>query len=153
MKEAHKTKRQLKTKLKEISTIIDESTGEVLSVETKSHKYLTGSKEEFSLIYEGIYPIMVNASQAETRIFFFFLLEKYRGKIEIGRKLRLYMAKKTDLNERTITRVLPSLVEKGLLVLHGDGMYQINPRYIHKGSTGERDSALKSVIEDGCKNC
>lgn len=153
MKEAHKTKRQLKTKLKEISTIIDESTGEVISVETKTHTYLSGKKEEFSLFYEGIYPIMLSASQAESRILFFFVSEGYKNKIELGKKLRMYMAEKTGLNERTITRVLPSLVTKGLLILHKDGMYQINTKYVYKGTTTDRDNSLKNAIEDGCKNC
>jgi predicted transcriptional regulator len=146
-------KRELKTKLKEVSTVIDEGTGEVLSVETKTHKYLSGSKEEFFLLYADILPIMKTIHQAEARIFFFLVEYNIKGRIDISRKLRFHMADDIDLNEQTITRVLPSLVAKGLLILHKDGMYQINPRYIHKGSTGERDSALKSVIEDGCKNC
>ena len=146
-------KRELKTKLKEISTVIDEGTGEVLSVETKTHKYLSGSQEEFFLLYSDIISIMKKINQAEARIFFFLLEYSHRGKIDVSRKLRFHMSDEIDLNQLTISRVLPSLVTKGLLILHKDGMYQINPRYVYKGSTKERDNSLKNVIEDGCKNC
>jgi predicted transcriptional regulator len=110
------------------------------------------SKGHFFMHEEAI-SIMLTVNKSEVRIFFFLLEYSFKNKVDISKKVRLHMAEQTNLNEQTITRVLPSLVAKGLLILHKDGMYQINPRYVYKGSTTDRDNSLKNVIEDGCKNC
>ena len=48
---------------------------------------------------------------------------------------------------------LTELKEAGLVYSQNKGMYQINPRYAFKGSTSNRDAALKAIIELGCKDC
>jgi hypothetical protein len=146
-------KTQLKTMTKEVSTIIDGETGEVLDVQTKVHKYLSGNKEEFFLCYSSMIGVFMNMSQAEIRIFAYCLRFAKGVKFDISKKLRLSMAKEIGVNERTILNTLPSLLVKQVIFLHTDGLYQLNPRYAYQGSTGERDRALKMIIEVGCKDC
>lgn len=39
------------------------------------------------------------------------------------------------------------------LIELAEGFYRINPRYVWKKSSGERDKMLKYILEVECKNC
>lgn len=146
-------KPHLRTGIREVNTVIDSQTGEVLDTEIKEHKYLANSKEEFFMGYSALIGVFMKMNQAEIRIFGYCLRFARGVRFDISKKVRLSMSKDIDINERTIHNTLPFLIEKGLLFMHEDGLYQINPRYAYQGSTSERNAALKTVIELGCKDC
>lgn len=146
-------KAHLKTNIKEISTIIDSETGEILDTQVKEHKYLASSKEEFFMGYSALIGAFMQMNQAEIRIFGYCLRFAKGVKFDISKKMRLSMASEIDINERTIYNTLSILLDKKLLFIHPDGLYQINPRYAYQGSTTERNVALKAIIELGCKEC
>lgn len=146
-------KAHLKTGIKEVSTIVDSETGEILDVQINEHKYLASSKEEFFMGYSALIGVFMKMNQAEIRIFGYCLRFVKGVKFDISKKMRISMSAEIDINERTIHNTLPLLVEKNLLFMHPDGLYQINPRYAYQGSTTERNHALKAIIELGCKDC
>ena len=133
--------------------ILDKETGEVLENNTKRHTYIANSKEEFFLCYSSIIGVFMNMEQSEIRVFGYLLRYADADKFDVSKKLRIEIAKKTNLKERTVYTTLPTLVEKSLLYKHEDGLYQLNPRYVFKGSSNDRNSALKTIIELGCKDC
>lgn len=92
-------------------------------------------------------------SQAEIRIFGYCLRFAKGVHFDISKKIRLDISNLTGLNERTVLNTLPSLLERGLLYKHSNGLYQLNPRFAFEGSTTERNHQLKILIELGCKEC
>lgn len=146
-------KAHLKTNYTEVTTIVDSETGEILDQEIKEHQYLANSKEEFFMGYSALIGVFMNMNQAEIRIFGYCLRFAKGVKFDISKKMRISMAKEININERTIHNTLPSLLDKKLLFVHSDGLYQINPRYAYRGSTNERNQALQTVLKLHCKTC
>lgn len=146
-------KAHLKTGIREISTTIDTETGEIVDVQVQEHKYLANNKEEFFMGYSALIGVFMQMNQAEIRIFGYCLRFAKGVKFDISKKMRLSMSAEIDINERTIHNTLPTLLEKKLLFVHEDGLYQINPRYAYQGSTSERNHALKAVLELHCREC
>lgn len=143
----------LKDGIKEINNYIDFSTGEILDVDIKTHKYLANNKEEFLLLYSSMLSVFMNMEQSEIRVFG-FLLQYADGTIfSIDRSIRMEISKVTKLAERTIYNTVKILEEKKLIFKHLSGAYQVNPRYAFRGSTNNRNSELKAMIEIYCKEC
>lgn len=63
------------------------------------------------------------------------------------------LAERSGLHPQTINNCLSSLTSKNILIRIGVGYYRINPRYVWKKSSGERDKMLKYILEVECKNC
>lgn len=143
----------LKTNLTQITNNIDYETGELISTELVKHSYIANDKETFFLGYSGLIGALMEMSQAEVRMFGYFLRYAKGVKFDISKKLRLDMSKNIKLNERTILNTLPQLLEKNLIYKHDTGLYQLNPRYAFEGSTSDRNKELKVIIELGCKDC
>lgn len=140
----------LKTDIKEIETIIDFENGEVISTNTKQHSYLANSKEEFFLCYSSMLGVFMHMEQSEIRVFGYLLRYADGTKFDITKRIRIEIAKCTNLNERTIYNILPNLIDKKLIFKHDDGLYQINPRYAYRGSTSNRDKTLVAVLKLNC---
>lgn len=143
----------LKTRVTQVETVVDSSTGEVLDVNIKKHSFIANSKETFFIGYSALIGAFMEMNQAEVRIFGYCLRYAKGIQFDITKKIRLDISKHTGLNERTIHNNIPLLLEKGLLFKHESGLYQINPRYAYQGSTSERNDALKAIIELGCEEC
>lgn len=144
----------LKTATTQITEIIDSETGELLESNVKHHKYIANSKEEFLLLYVNALPIFRGISNPAKSVYA-YLLERYNAKavFEVGGGMRGLMSKELQFAPSTIANALTELVETKLLYSKAKGLYQINPRYAFKGSTSERNEALKAIIEIGCKEC
>ena len=143
----------LKKGITEVNHFIDPETGELFSSEVKEHRYLANTKEEFFLCYSALIGVFMEMNQAEIRIFGYCLRYAKGVEFDISKKLRLSMSNEININERTILNTIPSLVDKGLLYLRPDDLYQLNPRYAYQGSTVDRNNALKTIIELGCRDC
>lgn len=140
----------IKKGVTEIVRNVDVATGELVGEVTKEHHYLANSKESFFLCYSAIQGVFMEMEQSEIRVFGYLLQYVDGAKIDITKRLRLEIARKTNLNERTIYNILPSLVEKNLIFKHSDGLYQLNPRYVFKGSTVSRNNALVVALKIKC---
>lgn len=154
MKKAH-----LKTKMVEKTTVIDKLTGEVLEEEIINHTYLANNKEGFFLSYETLIAVQQLFSLAETRLYSYLLLNNSNSQIFIINDfIRKEITKKTSLSPGTINNTLKllSIANKNrypLIHRVAKGTYQLNPRYIFKGSSHNRNTALKAIIESGCSRC
>jgi len=144
----------LKTASTQITEVVDLETGEVVESNVKHHKYIANSKEEFLLLYVNALPIFRGISNPAKSVYA-YLLEKYNAKavFEVGSGMRGLMSKELQFANSTIANALTELVETKLLYSKAKGLYQINPRYAFKGSTADRNEALKAIIELGCKEC
>lgn len=143
----------LKTGVTNVETIVDSETGEIIDVEIKRHSYLANTKEEFLLLYSSMLSVFMNMEQSEIRVFGYLL--KYADGITfaINKPMRIEISNSTKLTERTIYNTIKILESKSLIFKHQSGVYQINPRYAFRGSTSERNQALKAIIELGCPDC
>jgi hypothetical protein len=141
----------LKTNMVEVENHIDTDTGEVIESNIKRHTYLADSKEQFLLLYVNALPIFIGLS-APAKSIYAYLLRDFNSKsiFEIGGGLRGLMARELHIGSSTILNALRELTENNLLYIHSKGLYQINPRYAFRGSTGERNTALKALIEISC---
>lgn len=137
-----------------ITEIVDADSGEILETNVKHHKYIANSKEEFLLLYVNALPIFRGISNPAKSVYA-YLLERYNAKVvfEVGGGMRGLMTTELHFAPSTIANALTELVEAKLLYSKSKGLYQINPRYAFKGSTSERNEALKAIIELGCKDC
>jgi len=147
-------KSHLKTAFTEVNNHINVDTGEIVETNVKRHTYIADSKEQFLILYVNALPVFRDVSNPAKSVYA-YLLEYYTAHslFEIGGGLRSLMAKKLGFGTSTIANALTELTSVGLLYSPSKALYQINPRYAFKGSTSERNSALKAIIELGCKNC
>ena len=143
----------LKTGIKEKTTVINED-GLILDESTKIHTFIANSKEEFMILYVNVLPIFIDLSNP-AKSAYAYLLSNYDSEtiFEIGGGTRSLMAKRIGMSLSAIANGLTELKEANLIASHAKGMYQINPRYAFKGNTGNRNKALKAIIELGCKHC
>lgn len=146
-------KSYLKTSMIESEIVVDKETGEVLLEDFKRHTFIANSKEEFFLVYSSLLAVFNDMEKAEIRVFSFLLQYVDGTKFSVDKSIRLEIAKVTNLNERTVYTTVKSLEKKMLIIKHDTGAYQVNPRYAFKGSTSDRNKALKAIIELGCINC
>lgn len=147
-------KSHLRSKLIQVTEVIDSETGELLDTTTKHHSYLANSKEEFMLLYVNMLPIFIGLSGPAKSVYAYLLMRYSSGfEFEIGGGSRTLIAKETSLNPSTVANTLTELKESNLLYSQTKGIYRINPRYAFKGSSIDRNKALKVLIELGCKDC
>ena len=153
MSSLNKKKSYLATGIQERTIVINQD-GEVLDDHVKKHTYIANSKEEFMILYVSVLPIFIDLSNP-AKSTYAYLLSNYNSEtiFEIGGGVRSLIAKRVGMSLSAIANGLTELKEAGLITTHSKGMYQINPRYAFKGSTHNRNKALKAIIEIGCKDC
>jgi hypothetical protein len=147
-------KSKLKNSHKVVTEIVDSETGEVLSTNIKIHKYIASSKDEFMLLYVNVLPIFIGLSNPAKTVYA-YLLSNYNSNVtfEIASGTRSLISNTYGMSLSAVANALTELKEHSLIYSHTKGMYQINPRYAFKGSSNDRNSALKAIIELGCKDC
>lgn len=143
----------LKTSSVTQTFVIDSETNELLEHDIKRHTYLANSKEEFLLLYTSLLGVFEKMEQSEIRVFAYLLRYADGTLFQVGKPIRMEMAKHIELTERTIYNTIKILEQKSLLFRHESGVYQINPRYAFRGSSSDRNDQLKAIIELGCNDC
>lgn len=145
---------RLKTGMITVTEVIDKETGELIEQNIKKHTYIANSKEEFMFIYVNALPVFIGLSGPAKSVYA-MLLKDYNTKsvFEIGGAMRSHIASYIGIGKSTVANAFTELVNAGFLYSQSKGLYQINPRYAFKGSTSERNDALKAIIELGCTNC
>jgi len=151
-------KSNLKLGFVERNTVID-ADGVVVSENLKKHNYLANNKEQFFLGYVTILSVFKKISGPSIKVYSYLLMN-----YNTGTMIGINMAIKQDIKKfieskakgvGPIDNCLSELTKEKLLFKQPDitGGYFINPRYAFKGSSRDRNSALKAVIELGCKDC
>lgn len=109
--------------------------------------------ESFTISTDLLFKIM-SMSNPSTSVYF-YLLPTYIDdkKFIIDGNMRKSIAKTLHRSASAVANALTELKKEKLLISVDKGMYQINPRYAFKGSTSNRNAALKAIIELGCKDC
>lgn len=149
-----KRKAHLKRGHTTVTEVVDKTTGELISTNVKSHKYLANSKEEFMLLYVSVLPIFIELSHPAKSVYAYILANYNSGAVfELGGGSRGFIASKLGIGNSTVANALSELKEQNLICVHSRSMYQINPRYAFKGSSTDRSQALKAIIELGCRDC
>lgn len=147
-------KSYLQTKITEVHTVVDETTGEVISEGVKKHTYIANSKEEFMLLYVSVLPIFISLAHGSKIVYAYLLLTYNAGSMfEIGGASRATIAEYAGISTSAVANAITELKRLQLIYSPRKSMYQLNPRYAFRGSTSDRNKSLKALIELGCKNC
>lgn len=147
-------KSYLQTRFTEISTVVDERTGEVISENIKKHSYIANSKEAFMLLYVNMLPIFIKLSPSAKDVYVYLLMTYNAGTMfEIGIGSRVTIAEYIDISTSAVANAITELKRMQFIYSPRKSMYQLNPRYAFKGGTKERNKSLKALIELGCKDC
>lgn len=138
----------LKKSSEERVTIIDSSTGEVISDTVNVNTYLANTKEEFYLMYSSMVTGLKRISGAEARLFAAFI-----GRYGNGSEFSLSIGFKETLSEelalatKTIDIATRKLIEQGFILRLGRNLFRVNPMHVFRGSTTERNRQVKATIE------
>lgn len=144
----------IKTGYTETKMVVDSESGELLDVFVNSSTYLANTKEEFYLMYSSMVLILKGSSDVKMKMFA-ALLERYSQgqEFSMSKSLKEVIANETGCKARSLDTAFTDLVRKNVIVKIGKQLYKINPRHIFKGSTTNRNQALKAIIELGCRDC
>jgi hypothetical protein len=144
----------LKTGHTETNTIIDSETGEIMDIIVNNSKYLANTKEEFYLMYSSMVLILKGSTDVKMKLFA-ALLERYSQgqEFSMSKGLKDVIAKETGCKSRSLDTAFTDLIRKNVVVKIAPQLYKVNPRHVFKGSSSNRNEALKAVIELGCIDC
>jgi len=143
----------LKSSNSRVNTVIDESTGEILSETTSVTMYLANSSKEFYLMYASMLSVLKGSSDPKINLLA-GLIERYsKGQeFSMSRGLKDLIAKECNGSSRTFDRAFTVLKEENLIIEVSPRLYRINPKHIFQGSSKNRDKSLKLLMEIGLKN-
>lgn len=141
----------LKRSVTEHKMVVDKDSGELLEEDVKIVKYLANSKEQFFLVYASLLGLLQEMSAPEVKVYS-YILEHYMSEslIPLPKGMKLMMAEKLKLQLGTVNNAITKLNDKKLIYSPQRGIYKINPRYAFKGSTKDRNTMLKFVLEVEC---
>lgn len=148
-------KSHLKTSVTHISDVIDMSTGEVVDTKIVHNKYLVNTKEEFYLLYaSAVINIMKDCKDINIALFA-ALVAKYANGQGFGfsKGFKEDLAKEIECSVRSLDNAITYLRRNKYIIRLSHNYYKLNPRHVFKGSSNERNVALKAVLELECPNC
>lgn len=73
--------------------------------------------------------------------------------ISIPRSIRVEIGESYQISQGTVANALAELCEQTILYSIQRGVYKMNPRFFFKGSTSDRQSMLKTVLQLECPHC
>ena len=139
-------------------TNVNAETGEVLNSETniitQNLKYKTSTQEEFWFMYASFLDVMIgkNKPSAIAKDIFFWILKTYPGvfgKLSLTKEIKEDMAKDLNYTLGSINNNLASLISSGLVLKESRNCFRVNPKYVFKGYSKERDLLLKIELRAG----
>ena len=144
----------LKTVSTSTDNYIDTESGEIIDSITNRTTYLANTKEEFYLMYSSMVLILKGSSDVRMKLFA-ALLERYsKGQeFSMSKALKIIVAKETGCKPRSFDTAFTYLVKENIVVRIESQLYKINPRHVFQGSSSDRNSQLKAILELGCKDC
>jgi len=144
----------VKTGSTTVTNYIDTETGELVDSIINKSTYLANTKEEFYLMYSSMILILKGSYDVRVKLFG-ALLERYgKGQeFSMSKSLKVIIAKETYSKPRSFDAAFTYLVKENIVVRISPQLYRINPRHVFQGSSNDRNSQLKAIIELGCKDC
>jgi hypothetical protein len=148
----------MKPYLKNVKTVtnsfIDTSTGELIEKEEKKTNVVVQSREEFVQVYTSIEAKLLELSLSEERVLFYCILHCDRENlIRISSYDKKQMQDKWKIANSTIANALTTLKRLKILIPLERGAFRINPTYAWKGTSNDRTTMLKRVLEIECPQC
>jgi hypothetical protein len=148
----------MKPYLKNVKTVtnsfIDTSTGELIEKEEKRTNVVVQSREEFVQVYTSIEAKLLELSLSEERVLFYCILHCDRENlIRISSYDKKQMQDKWKIANSTIANALTTLKRLKILIPLERGAFRINPTYAWKGTSNDRTTMLKRVLEIECPQC
>lgn len=149
----------LKTNGIKITEYINPETGECFDADIKYVKYLADTKEQFFIGYVTLLGSLKKINWTAIQVYA-YILEHYPTDSKLGitadiKRDMLSTIGITAKSHEVINRALRDLVAVHFLIKceQSSSTYKINPRYAFKGSTADRNAALKAIIELECPDC
>lgn len=131
-------------RLKNEETVVDHTTGEVLTV-TKSYTVSTSSEEFFMTFISSLASFYRINSITDVKVLTFMCTNANfnTGHVSLTAAKRKEMIEQLQItNRQTVTNSLNRLKKLGLIA-GDDGEYDVDPRVFWKGSTMERERKLR----------
>jgi hypothetical protein len=141
----------LKTGKEETIIYVDKHTGEVLSEEKRTQKYVANDKEQFFFAYYSLVSEIQKLSGPAIKTYFYLVLNNKPATL-IGINKAVKKKIKEFINSKSIGSVgncITELCTAKLLTKSRDslGGYYINPQYVYKGGTIERKKVLREFLD------
>lgn len=133
---------------KQISEVLDYTTGELKRIETLSFK-----KKEYDYFMKFYYENIIEQKRfpSETEIqLLSLLISKMKFAtidIYINTSLVKELADKMDVTTRTIYNCIDSLIKKDFIYNPFQHKYLLNPNYVFNGPEDDRSKALNLIVE------
>lgn len=145
----------LKADYKVLTNYVNPKTGKVIDYDISWHNYLANTREEFFLAYSSmLLALEEHSTDAKVKLFAYLVRMYAQGNIfAMSKILKEDMARKIGLATRTLDNTLTQLINIKFVIRVGRNAYKINPRHVFKGSTLERNKALKLILELECPDC
>ena len=145
----------LKTGTTTINNIIDSDTGELLETLINQSTYLANTKEDFYLMYSSMLVNLIKYSKDTKVKFLAYIIQNYANgnMFSLGKQLKQIISTEIDVSHRSLDNCLTELVREKFLIKVDRNVYKLNPRHIFKGSSSERNLALKAILTLECPDC
>lgn len=138
----------LRTFREEIEKTIDPETGEVIDLAVHKHNYLAG-EEEFFLVYTSLMNVWERWDLSTSDLnLFSYLCNRYSNGAEftITSNMKAEIANISGRKPTTFNNSTRALIDKRLIIKISPRSYKLNPRYIFKGSSKNRNKALIEIL-------
>lgn len=141
-------KQQSRTFRETVERTVDSETGELIDVSVHKHNYLAG-EEEFFLVYTSLMNVWERWDLSTSDLnLFAYLCNRYSNGSEftITANIRNEIAELTGRKPTTFNNTTRALIDRKLIIKVSPRSYKLNPRYIFKGSSKNRNKALIEIL-------
>ena len=107
---------------------------ESMDVVEKKQKGWVEVETDFVQVYSGLVNVQLTASAMQLLLFLVFRMDK-RNKVTWDKLAKAEFGNQSD---RMMTKMMRELVDMSVVVKVGRGSYLVNPRYVWKGTPGDR---------------
>lgn len=143
-------KEHLRTSKQVIEQIVNPETGEVEDIQVTNHQYLAGNPDEFYLAYTALLNVWAkwDLSVSDLNLYAYLCKNYANGTpFNISEYVKKEVANITGRSATSFNNSPRALVSKGLIIRVSNKTYKINPRYIFKGSSSNRNKALFEILQ------
>lgn len=138
----------LRVKGFELYEQIDED-GQLIDVSLKKHTQLVKGKDNFFFMYANILGIYHKLKSTDVKVLSIIMLKYLTedGAFPNAKSIREKIANACNISVPAVEKSVKSLLDNGVFFKKERGLYDINPLYVWKGSSGLRKEKLKLQLE------
>lgn len=140
----------LRTHKQVVEQIVNSETGELEDIQVTNHQYLAGNPEEFYLAYTSLLNVWAkwDLSVSDLNLYSYLCAHYANGTaFNISEYVKKDVANISGRSPSSFNNSPRALLAKGLIVKVANKTYKINPRYIFKGSSANRNKALFEILQ------